>query len=117
MKNKTGLVYGAAFGAALVLTGGFARQAQAADGLPGDEIALPGGTNLLALYNEFSNAGSFGAADTGGTVGHNTRIADDVTILRDVYYFNLGSYTALVQGYTRLFNALSLAGLSPICNI
>ena len=44
-----------------------APAAYASDPLPGDAIAPPANVNIALFYNDFTDAGSFGSADGGGT--------------------------------------------------
>jgi len=84
------------FTSALLLGAGHA--ALASDPLPGDSIAPPVNVNIGLLYNEYSDAGSFGAI-RGDNVTKNTRISNDIIVGRYIRTFDIGSLEAGVQVY------------------
>jgi hypothetical protein len=84
------------FTSAMLLGAGHA--ALASDPLPGDDIAPPVNVNIGMLYNEYSDAGSFGAI-RGTDVTKNTRISNDIIVGRYIHTFDIGSLEVGVQAY------------------
>jgi hypothetical protein len=79
-----------------------AHSALASDPLPGDGIAPPVNVNIGLFYNQFTNAGSYGAPV--GTLydssdSHNTHISTDITVLRYIRTFQVDGITAGAQIY------------------
>jgi hypothetical protein len=77
---------------------GAGQAALASDPLPGDTIAPPVNVNIGLLYNEYSDAGSFGSI-RGADVTKNTRISNDIIVGRYIRTFDIGSLEAGVQVY------------------
>jgi hypothetical protein len=80
----------------LICLGGHA--ALASDTLPGDAIAPPVNVNIVLYYNEFTDAGAFGAAQ-GNSYSRDTHISTDVQALRYIRTFDISGILSGVQGY------------------
>jgi hypothetical protein len=87
------------FGAALPLAMAFgSHSALASDPLPGDGIAPPVNINIMMYYNQFENAGEIGAVH-GSSYDQHTRISADISVLRYIRTFDVGSTEAGLQVY------------------
>ena len=76
-----------------------APAAYASDPLPGDAIAPPANVNIALFYNYFTDAGSFGSADGGGTTSANTHISTDIVVARYIRTFNVEGLLSGVDVY------------------
>jgi hypothetical protein len=96
---------------ACVLAAGFLASgaAHASDPLPGDAIAPPVNINIGLLYEEFSDAGTFGATH-GANTTEDTHISDEITVLRYVRTFD-GPIETGVQAYLPLVNFIGMQQL------
>jgi len=72
--------------------------AHASDPLPGDLVAPPVNINIGLLYNEFGDAGSFGAI-RGNDVTDHTHISNDITVGRYIRTFDVGGTEFGAQVY------------------
>ncbi len=86
------------FAGALALSAGFAGTAKASDPLPGDSIAPPVNVNIGLFYNQFNDAGTFGAL-RGSNYTHDTHISTDISVLRYIRTFQIDGIEAGVQIY------------------
>jgi hypothetical protein len=86
------------FAGALALSAGFAGKAMASDPLPGDSIAPPLNVNIGLIYNQFNDAGTFGAL-RGSNYTQDTHISTNITVLRYIRTFAVDGVEAGVQVY------------------
>jgi hypothetical protein len=91
------------FMAAFSLSSLGAPAAFASDPLPGDGIAPPLNINIALFYEEFQDAGTFGATH-GANTTEDTHISDEITVLRYVRTFSIGGMEAGLQAYLPLVN-------------
>lgn len=93
------------FGAAFSFVGLAAPAALASDPLAGDAIAPPLNINIALDYEEFQDAGTFGATH-GANTTEDTHISDIVTVLRYVRTFSLSGMEVGLQAYVPIVNFL-----------
>jgi hypothetical protein len=70
--------------------------ARASDPLPGDDVPPPPNVNILLAYNQFQDAGSFGAI-RGSSYDKDTHISTDISVLRYIRTFQIDGVNAGVQ--------------------
>ena len=83
---------------AFALSLAVAPPARASDPLPGDLITPPVNINIMLFYNEFSDAGQYGAV-RGDTTKNETHLSDDVLVGRYIRTFDVAGFNAGVQAY------------------
>lgn len=82
--------------AALAFGAGFGQPAAASDPVPGDAFAPPVNINIGMLYDEFSDAGTFGAVH-GSNYTKNTHISTNIVVGRYIRTFDIGGFLSGVQ--------------------
>lgn len=78
------------FAAALAVGMSWAGAARATDVSPGDYTALPAGTNLFLLYEQYIHRDQL--ATSSGTLRTGTNLDSAVTLFRYVHYMDLGPF-------------------------
>jgi len=87
------------FSAILPIAAGWGHAALAqSDPFPGDGIAPPVNVNIGLYYNEFSDAGTFGAVH-GSNYSHDTHISTDINVARYIRTFDIDGFLSGVQIY------------------
>ncbi|QXF14319.1 transporter [Sphingopyxis terrae] len=105
-----------------------AQPAAAVDVDPGDYVALPPGTNLALVYEQFINRDELNTP--GGTLKEDTNLNSAVTLLRYVHYMKIGPFTVDPQvivpigslfdaraGGQRLGRSTGLGDITPFATI
>ncbi len=97
MLRQMKLLRSGLLGTMLVAAGSLiSGSARASDPLPGDAVAPAVNINIVLLYNEFSDAGTFNTAH-GPNDKSDTHLSDDVAVARYIRTFDIDGYLSGVQ--------------------